>query len=382
MNTIPPVLYRGSVKNVRGVVSESSLLFEFSDRFSVFDWGEMPDQLEDKGVALAIMGKCFFKHFEQVDFWRKLPHSKVLEEKFDREMLQALFKTSLFNQFCETGLRHHALLNSEGDSWETPFMRVKNVEIHRPLKTPSAYDYSHYQTRPVNALVPLEVIFRLGLVPGNSLSKRLGDDQKAWKEFGFDEIPACGFLKKPFIDFSTKLERGDRYLSKMEAKTISGLSDEEYRDLNTMAELIALNLYLFHNELGLSLWDGKIEVAFFEDENNKRSFMLVDSVGIDELRLSYKEKSFSKEFLREIYKPTKWYQDLEASKLEASKNGGDFRSICLEKYHSEPEPLSKPIKMKAEAVYRSFANEVSKKVTGKTFFDSEFNLHSYSERYL
>ena len=63
MTQLPPVLYRGSVKNVRGEVSHPHLLFEFSDRFSVFDWGEMPDALSEKGKTLAVMGKSFFKFF-------------------------------------------------------------------------------------------------------------------------------------------------------------------------------------------------------------------------------------------------------------------------------------------------------------------------------
>ena len=71
MSILPPLLYRGSVKNVRGEVSAESLLFEFSDRYSVFDWGEMPDQLEEKGTALAIMGKSFFSYLENPDNWKE-----------------------------------------------------------------------------------------------------------------------------------------------------------------------------------------------------------------------------------------------------------------------------------------------------------------------
>ena len=61
MTNLPAILYRGSVKNVRGEVSAKTLVFEFSDRYSVFDWGEMPDQLHEKGKTLAIMGKSFFQ---------------------------------------------------------------------------------------------------------------------------------------------------------------------------------------------------------------------------------------------------------------------------------------------------------------------------------
>jgi len=50
-----PVLHIGSVKNILGVEGASPYLFHFSDRFSVFDWGSMPDELDEKGTALAVM---------------------------------------------------------------------------------------------------------------------------------------------------------------------------------------------------------------------------------------------------------------------------------------------------------------------------------------
>lgn len=65
MKKLPSLLYRGSVKNVRGKSSDKTLLFEYSDRFSVFDWGEMPDAISEKGKTLAVMGKVFFRYLEK-----------------------------------------------------------------------------------------------------------------------------------------------------------------------------------------------------------------------------------------------------------------------------------------------------------------------------
>jgi phosphoribosylaminoimidazole-succinocarboxamide synthase len=39
--------------------------FQFSDRYSVFDWGEMPDHIENKGSALCIMGAYCFEQLEK-----------------------------------------------------------------------------------------------------------------------------------------------------------------------------------------------------------------------------------------------------------------------------------------------------------------------------
>lgn len=371
MPILPPLLYRGSVKNVRGEVSAESLLFEFSDRYSVFDWGEMPDQLKGKGTTLAIMGKSFFKYLENSKNWIGLLDSEIISKSFDKNYLNQLRNSKLYKEYCQSGLRHHALLENVDSPWNSPFMRVKNISILRaPVLADHTYQYDQYKSKPVNALVPLEIIFRLGLAPGNSYSKRTGvpETQK--------------LMEKPILDFSTKLERGDRYLSFNEAREIAGLSDSEWDDLQTMTHLIALNLFSFHQLLGLELWDGKIEVAFVPGSNGERSFMLVDSIGIDELRLLYKGKSFSKEFLREVYKNTEWFKFLEAAKKESTLTGIDFKEICLDKYHSQPLPLETEIKERAEAVYKSYCNEVSALMGFGLPFEESFNLKNYAARYL
>lgn len=382
MTQLPPVLYRGSVKNVRGEVSAPHLMFEFSDRFSVFDWGEMPDGLDEKGKTLAIMGKSFFKFLGQPVSWAGLFSSPILRENFDLDYLNQLADSKTYYKLTTEGLNHHAVLNDDEAPWNSPFLKVKNVSILRPDSNGEKYFYEAYQSRPVNTLVPLEVIFRLGLPPGNSLSKRLGEDLSKWSAFGFSEVPQMGLLKKPLIDFSTKLERGDRYIDYNEAQTISAMTDEEFSELKELTALIGLNLFRFHGEMGLTLLDGKIEVAFVQGAHGQRSFMLVDSIGIDELRLLYRGRSFSKEFLREFYKRSSWYDCLEAAKRDAQVYGGDFKSLCIEKYMSTPLPLDEYTKKRAEAVYKSYANEVSKRIMGVCAFSPEFNLADYSMRYM
>jgi phosphoribosylaminoimidazole-succinocarboxamide synthase len=380
MTNLPPVLYRGSVKNVRGEVSAESLLFEFSDRYSVFDWGEMPDQLDGKGQTLAIMGKSFFQYLGEASNWEGLFSSDVLNQTFSHDYLTALSQSEIYKKYCAQGLNHHAAI--EQDEFNTPYLKVKNINIIRPSFDGVSYHYEAYTDKPVNALVPLEVIFRLGLSHGNSLTKRLGVDLSKWRAFGFNEIPEAGLLKTPIIDFSTKLERGDRYLDYSEALSISGMNDSEWIELQQMTNLIALNLFRFHHDLGLELWDGKIEVGFIPGTKGHRSFMLVDSIGIDELRLLYKGKSFSKEFLRETYKESTWFNNLELSKKDVLTSGGDFKEVCLTKYKSSPMPLNPEVKARAEAVYKSYSNAVTSKVLGKKFFTEEFNLEDYSKRYL
>ncbi len=40
--------------------------FLFSDRYSVFDWGEMPDHIDGKGAALCLMGAYCFEQLEKI----------------------------------------------------------------------------------------------------------------------------------------------------------------------------------------------------------------------------------------------------------------------------------------------------------------------------
>ena len=57
----PKLKYRGSVKDIYGPDEDGALFFRFSDRYSIFDWGEMPDQLTNKGKSLAHTAFLFFK---------------------------------------------------------------------------------------------------------------------------------------------------------------------------------------------------------------------------------------------------------------------------------------------------------------------------------
>jgi phosphoribosylaminoimidazole-succinocarboxamide synthase len=383
MKKLPPLIYRGSVKNVRGKISDKTLLFEYSDRFSVFDWGEMPDAISEKGKTLAVMGKIFFRYLENKESWIHLFSEKEITENFDPELIDFLKTHPIYKKFCQEGVYHHAVLD-ESVEWNSPFMKVKSIQVHRPKMIDyNSYDYSEYQKSPFNCLVPLEVIFRLGLSKDNSLSKRLGSDLKSWQQFGFNVIPASNqMLRSPVIDFSTKLERGDRYISYQEAKNLAGLNTKEWNNLVVFAKLIGLNLYVLHKKMGFELWDGKIEVAFVEGADGVRNFMLVDSIGIDELRLIVNGKSFSKEFLREVYKESAWFKNLEASKLESKKTGEDFKSICLNKYHSLPEALPKLALERAVYVYKTYCNELSQVSQMQLPFAPEYSLKKYIARFL
>ena len=61
----------GSVKDLQVIQKPTQTAmgtgrFLFSDRYSVFDWGEMPDHIEGKGAALCLMGAYCFEQLEKL----------------------------------------------------------------------------------------------------------------------------------------------------------------------------------------------------------------------------------------------------------------------------------------------------------------------------
>ncbi|MEM2030369.1 MAG: phosphoribosylaminoimidazolesuccinocarboxamide synthase, partial [Archaeoglobaceae archaeon] len=51
------------LKNPNGELGEG--VFEFSNRYSVFDYGEMPDKIDGKGASLCLISAFFFERLEE-----------------------------------------------------------------------------------------------------------------------------------------------------------------------------------------------------------------------------------------------------------------------------------------------------------------------------
>jgi phosphoribosylaminoimidazole-succinocarboxamide synthase len=160
-------------------------------------------------------------------------------------------------------------------------------------------------------------------------------------------------LKKPIVDFSTKLEDVDRYLSYNEAKEMAGLADEEFDRLKELVIEVDGLITKEVGKAGLENEDGKIEVAFDESRN----FMVVDAVGTpDECRFSMNGFEVSKELLRKYYRKTEWYERVKAYK---GKEG--WREAV-----GVPPKLPDNVREGVSNLYRAFCNEV----TGKQLFDA------------
>jgi phosphoribosylaminoimidazole-succinocarboxamide synthase len=307
--------------------------FHFSDRYSVFDWGEMPDHIHGKGEALCLMGAYCFEKLEEKGV--KTHYTGLVNE---------IGKTVAFEEL------------------ETPTstMEVHLVNVYKPetRKTDGkgVYDYSRYTPNLKNCLIPLEIIYRNGLPEGSSVFKRLEAGKVTRKDLGLDHYPKPGeHLAKPIFDVSTKLEETDRYVTWEEAKKISGLSTQEVAAAKAVLSKVNDSISQIASRAGLVNEDGKIELAF----DNKRKLMVVDVIGtLDECRFTYAGVHVSKEVARQFYKKTGWYRDVEEAKKTAENQGvKDWKALCK----SQPPKLDAQLKAIISGMYTAATNELTRR---------------------
>lgn len=305
--------------------------FLFSARYSVFDWGEMPDHIEGKGAALCLMGAYCFEQLEKIGV---KTHYRGLVDANGKAV-----KVSELKQPSST-------------------MEVCLVNVYKPktsvVNSKIVHDYSVYTPDLKNCLIPLEIIYRNGLPEGSSVFKRLDQGKITLKDLGLDHYPTPGEqLAKPIFDVSTKLEETDRYITWTEAKKIAGLTDQELSDVKAVLLKADEIITKVASRAGLKNEDGKIELAF----DDKRKLMVVDVVGtLDECRFTYDGVHVSKEVARQFYKKTSWYNDLEEAKKTAEAKGiQDWKALCK----SQPPKLNPKLKTIISEMYMAAANEMT-----------------------
>jgi phosphoribosylaminoimidazole-succinocarboxamide synthase len=312
--------------------------FHFSDRYSVFDWGEMPDHLDGKGAALCLMGAYCFEQLER----------KGVKTHY-RGLVDTNGKVVKCNELKQP----------------SSIMEVSLVNVYKPqtsvVNSKIVHDYSVYTPNLKNCLIPLEIIYRNGLPEGSSVFKRLEQGKITLKDLGLDHYPKPGEqLAKPIFDVSTKLEETDRYVTWQEAQRIAGLTDQELNNVKATLLKADETITEVASHANLKNEDGKIELAF----DNKRKLMIVDVVGtLDECRFTYSGVHVSKEVARQFYKKTSWYTDLEQAKKAAEAKGiQDWKALCK----SQPPKLDPRLKAIISEMYMAAANEM----TNRKLFDA------------
>jgi phosphoribosylaminoimidazole-succinocarboxamide synthase len=326
----------GSVKDLQVIhrPTQTSMgigRFLFSDRYSVFDWGEMPDHIDGKGAALCLMGAYCFEQLEKIGV--KTHYRGLVDASGEAVKVSELKQPS-------------------------SQMEVALVNVYKPKTTvvngKIIHDYGFYTSALKNCLIPLEIIYRNGLPEGSSVFKRLAQGKITLEDLGLDHHPKPGEnLSKPIFDVSTKLEETDRYVKWAEAQKISGLTDHELTDVKTILIKADETITKAASNADLKNEDGKIELAF----DDIRKLMVVDVLGtLDECRFTYDGVHVSKEVARQFYKNTNWYTDLEQAKKNAEAKGvQDWKSLCK----SQPPKLDPKLKTVISEMYMAAANEMT-----------------------
>ncbi|MFB6174156.1 MAG: phosphoribosylaminoimidazolesuccinocarboxamide synthase [Halobacteriales archaeon] len=294
--------------------------FRFSDDYSVFDWGRMPDAIPGKGASLCAMGA---HNFELLEAEGVPTHYRGVIE--DGETV-GLAEVADPPQEMAIDLTQVPDLPHEGDT----------------------YDYDAYHDAGgANYLVPLEVVFRNVVPVGSSLRDRSepgdhGLPHEEWPEGAVD-------LEEPVVEFSTKYEEQDRYLDRAEADRIAGAAD--LGELERLAREVNRVVTERAREAGLVHQDGKIECLYHDGE-----LRVADVVGtFDENRFSYAGQQVSKEVLRQYYKREhpEWAAAVSDAKAAARERGvADWRTLCA----VEPPALPGDVIEAAGDLYAAGAN--------------------------
>ena len=323
--------------------------FVFTDAYSVFDWGQMPDAVPRKGASLCTMGAFNFELLESEEV--PTHYRGVVDPGEPGD---------------EAGSESDAVVPLADATAPPTQMAIDLTQVpDLPYGGPDAgYDYDAFHAAGgANYLVPLEVVFRNRVPIGSSLRRRA-----APADFGLDSDPAIDAdewpdepvdLPEPVVEFSTKYEEQDRYLTREEADRIAGAADVD------ALESLALDVNRVVTEraeaAGFAHEDGKIECLYTDGQ-----LRVADVVGtFDENRFSYGGRGISKEVVRQWYRAndSEWVEAVtEAKSAVAGRDIDDWRELC----ERDPDPLPPAVVDAVSALYAAGTNAY----TGRAWFDA------------
>ncbi|MUW13814.1 phosphoribosylaminoimidazolesuccinocarboxamide synthase [Halorubrum sp. CBA1125] len=317
--------------------------FVFTDAYSVFDWGQMPDAIPRKGASLCTMGAFNFELLEAAGI---ATHYRGVVDP---------------ERAAESDDADDAVVPLDRASAPPTEMAIDLTQVpDLPYLGPEeGYDYEAFHAAGAgNYLVPLEVVFRNRVPVGSSLRKRADPGDFGIEGFGGDWPDEPVDLPEPVVEFSTKYEQQDRYLTRSAADRIAGAADVDAleslaRDVNRVVTERA-------DEAGFVHEDGKIECLYVDGE-----LRVADVVGtFDENRFSYDGRGISKEVVRQWYKANDpdWVDAVSEAKVAVEgREIDDWRVLC----DVEPDPLPDAVVDAVSVMYAAGTNAY----TGREWFD-------------
>jgi phosphoribosylaminoimidazole-succinocarboxamide synthase len=175
--------------------------------------------------------------------------------------------------------------------------------------------------------------------------KRIDRGETTWQKLGFSGPQKPGTrLDKPLLDVATKLEPTDRYMDWSEAQDMAKLSDAQLKQVKDTALKVDDFLNKKAASLGLYHEDGKVEFVM----DDRGQLLLADVFGtLDENRFTRNGKDVSKQVIRDYYKKTPWYAELEAAK----------KTTDIKSDWPKPPKLAGGFAQIVGNIYKSFAQE-------------------------
>jgi len=220
-------------------------ILTFTDRYSVYDYGVMPDLIPGKGRASCAMAV----------------HSFGLLEK-------AGITTHFVERVGEDAIR----------------IRFLGLDLSGTSRTGASH------------LIPLQIVYRRALRPESSVHRRAAAGQL--DPASVPAVSDSGRLETVMVEFTSKFEETDRFLTEAQAARIGGVSEQDLAALAAQARRVCEVVETQCAAVGLTLVDGKTEYGFGPD----RELMMVDHAGTpDENRFYHDGVPVCKELLRSLY---------------------------------------------------------------------------------
>ena len=316
--------------------------FVFTDAYSVFDWGQMPDDIPRKGASLCVMGASNF-------------------ERLAAANVPTHYRGVVDPAAVEAGTAPESAVVPLAEARAPPTeMAIELTQVpDLPYQGPEAgYDYEAYHAAGEGTyLIPLEVVFRNTVPVGSSLRRRTTPADVGLEATEWPAEPVS--LPEPVVEFSTKYEEQDRYLSRAEADAIAGRVD--VASLEALARRVNRIVTDRAEATGFTHHDGKIECLYHEGE-----LRVADVVGtFDENRFARNGRGVSKEVVRQWYKrndPT-WVEAVSRAKTDVTNRDiDDWRTLCTE----TPDSLPGAVLDAVSTMYAAGANAY----TERAWFDA------------
>ncbi|MDH6111750.1 phosphoribosylaminoimidazole-succinocarboxamide synthase [Kitasatospora sp. MAP12-15] len=223
-------------------------ILTFTDRYSVYDFGVMPDEIPGKGAA-----SC-----------RMAVHS--------------------FGLLAEAGIRTHFVEQLSERS-----LRIRLLDID--------FEGRSAATGP-GGMIPLQVVYRNALPRESSVHLRLAAGQLDPALVPPFTAAGAPWLVSPMVEFTSKFEETDRFVTAEEAAVVGRVGAADLAGIAELTRTVAGVLTAHAGRIGLRLADGKAEYGFDED----RRPLLIDHVGTpDENRFYFGGTPVCKELLRLLH---------------------------------------------------------------------------------